>query len=88
MSALREAYNHPMQGGVADILNTTTIQIAKALPYATLVYTMHDAATWEVPADKVINASIVIDRIVTQEWSIGNLKVSIPAKMKEVVYGS
>jgi len=88
MSALREAYNHPLQGGVADILNTTTIQIAKALPYATLVYTMHDAATWEVPSDKVAEATSIINAIVTQEWNVGSLKVSIPAKFKETVYGS
>jgi len=88
MSALREAYNHPMQGGVADILNTCTIQIAKALPYATLTYTVHDAATWEVPIDKVAEATSIINAIVTQEWNIGSLKVSIPAKFKGVVYGS
>ncbi len=87
MSALREAYNHPMQGGVADILNTTTIQIAKALPYATLVYTCHDSAFWEVEQSKVTEAQPIIKEIVEQTWNINSLRVSIPAKFKPVIYG-
>jgi DNA polymerase-1 len=86
-SALREAYNHPMQGGVADILNLTTIEIAKALPYASIIYTMHDSAVWEVPVVYIAEATEVITTIVTKEWNIHGMGIIFPAKFKKEVVG-
>jgi DNA polymerase-1 len=84
---IREAYNHPMQGAVADILNVVTIQINRAFPAATLVYTVHDAAWWAVDAEQVDTFKRVIGPILTQPWSIGARGISIPVKWKPVRYG-
>jgi uracil-DNA glycosylase family 4 len=86
-AALREAYNHPMQGGAADILNLTIINICAKLPYATVVYTMHDAATIEVPAVYSMEAMAIIKAEVEREWDIEGIKVSIPAKFKPILVG-
>jgi DNA polymerase I-like protein with 3'-5' exonuclease and polymerase domains len=85
-SALREAYNHPLQGGAADVLNITTIRIANALPYATIVYTMHDSATWTVPAERAQEAQTVIQGIVDEPWDIAGLKVKLPVKFNKIKY--
>lgn len=81
-SAIREAYNHPMQGGVADILNLATVQIAARAPWATLVYTCHDAAIWAGEASRAVELRGIIEEVVTQEWEIGNVRLSIPVKFK------
>lgn len=80
---VREAYNHPMQGGVADILNVSVIKIAEALPQATLAYTVHDAAWWAVPQGQEQHAKEVIHSIITAPWDIAGVKLAIPAKFKE-----
>lgn len=87
-AALREAYNHPLQGSAADVLNTTVIAIHRRLAYATMVYTMHDACTWEVPEAKVSEAAAVIKAIAEQPWDVNGVKVVIPVKMKPVIYGT
>lgn len=79
---VREAYNHPMQGGVADILNICTVRIAAALPHCSLVYTVHDAAWWAVPVGRVDDAKATILDIITASWSIGGVQTRIPAKFK------
>lgn len=81
-AAVREAYNHPMQGGVADILNVSTVQIAERAPWATLVYTVHDAAWWACEASRRDELRSIVSDVVTQEWEIGNVRLSIPAKFK------
>ncbi|HEY6019532.1 MAG TPA: DNA polymerase, partial [Candidatus Paceibacterota bacterium] len=81
-SAIREAYNHPMQGGVADILNLATVQIANRAPWATLVYTCHDAAWWAGEASRSVELRAIIEEVVTQEWEIGNVRLAIPVKFK------
>ena len=73
-----------MQGAVSDVLNITTIQIARAIPEATLAYTVHDAAWWAVPADSVQEFQQRVYPIITQEWTIGGRQISIPAKWKPV----
>jgi DNA polymerase I-like protein with 3'-5' exonuclease and polymerase domains len=85
---VREAYNHPLQGGVADILNLCTIQIAAALPGASLVYTVHDSAWWAVRAGDERLSMQTIRAIIEQKWSIGGVEVSIPAKFKDLRFGS
>ena len=81
---VREAYNHPLQGAVSDILNLTTIAIADKCPYATLAYTVHDAAWWAVPTDRLEEFQRDAYPIITKEWQIGGQAVRIPAKWKEV----
>ncbi len=83
-AAIREAYNHPMQGGVADILNISTVQIAARAPWATLVYTCHDAAWWACPVAERDQLRSIIAEVVTQAWEIGDVKLCIPAKFKPV----
>lgn len=84
---IREAYNHPMQGAVSDILNLTTVQIAAAAPDACLAYTVHDAAWWAVPITGVDHFKHMVYPIITQAWSIGGRSIAIPAKWKDVRYG-
>ena len=83
-SAVREAYNHPMQGGCADILNITTIDIARKLPYACLVYTVHDSAWWAVPEQHEAEAVQVIAETISKNWNVGGVDVYFPAKLKPV----
>jgi uracil-DNA glycosylase family 4 len=83
---LREASNHPLQGGVADILNLTTVAIARRLPKARLVSTMHDSAVWAVPEAEAVTAERVIREEAEREWPIAGGLV-IPAKFKQVVRG-
>ena len=82
---IREAYNHPMQGGVADILNLCTIRIAEKLGKAgMLVYTVHDSAWWAVKDSMVEEAKGIIYGIITAPWRIGGVEVTFPAKFKPV----
>ena len=76
-----------MQGAVADILNTCTVQIADRVPYATLVYTVHDSAIWAVPNTKVEEVKQEIFNIITQAWNIGGIKTKIPASFKTIRHG-
>lgn len=81
--AMREALNHPHQGGVAGILNRTIIEICEALPWASLVYTVHDAGWIEVPAAREAEAEPVIRGIVGREWELRpGVVVRFPADFK------
>lgn len=80
--AMREALNHPNQGAVADILNLTLVEIHKALPYALVVFTVHDAAWIGVPADRQEEATRAIQGIVTRPWTINGRVARFPADMK------
>jgi DNA polymerase I-like protein with 3'-5' exonuclease and polymerase domains len=81
--ALREALNHPNQGGVASILNTTIIRIQAALDYVLMVYTVHDAGWIEIPEERYAEAKPVIQEIVTAEWEINKRRIRFPADFKE-----
>lgn len=79
----REAYNHPMQGGVADILNTCTIQIAQRLPSLSLAYTVHDSAWWSGKEQDFGTESLsVIQEVVTQPWQINGRSIAFPVSFK------
>ena len=86
-AAEREAFNHPMQGGVADILNLVTIAIKKRLPQASLVYTMHDAATWAVPAADYGTALGVLKDEAQRTWDVGGVAIRFPAKFDKPNFG-
>lgn len=83
---IREGGNHEMQGGVADILNTTLVEVKRALPYAELAWTKHDALWIAVPEDKVAVAEPVYRAIVTREFDVYGRRVSFPADFKQRVY--
>ncbi len=83
-ASIREAYNHPMQGAVSDILNLTTVQIGEEISYASLVYTVHDAAWWAVPQGTEDEFKSRAYPIITQAWDIGGVQLRIPAKWKPV----
>lgn len=85
--AVREAYNHPMQGGVSDILNLVTVQIKNELPHCRLVYTCHDAATWACGAEKAEECLPRIKEIATQQWDVRGVKIAFPAKFQPIKYG-
>ncbi len=79
--AAREALNHPNQGAVADILNLTLVEIHRALPYALVVFTVHDAAWIAVPADRQEEAVRVIQEIATRPWTIKGHSARFPVDM-------
>jgi len=85
-SIVREAYNHPLQGAVSDILNLTTIAIAARCSYATLAYTVHDAAWWSVPDGSAELFIKEAEPIITRPWQIAGQEISIPLKWKEIRY--
>lgn len=76
-----------MQGGVSDVLNLVTVEIKKRLPYASIVYTCHDAATWEVPAERAHEAKEVMAEVATKAWDVQGVRVAFPAKFKPIQYG-
>ncbi len=86
-AAIREAYNHPLQGGAADVLNITTIRIARAIPSAILAYSMHDSCTWAVPMADALESQAIMQEIINEPWDIEGRKVILPVKFKEIVYG-
>lgn len=82
-SVKRELANHPLQGGVADILNTTLIEIKRACPDARVVFTRHDSACIGCPATKADEYEQKIRHIVEREFTINGQNVTFPATFKE-----
>jgi DNA polymerase-1 len=78
----RAAFNHPMQGGVVDIANTTFLEIYENLPWSNFVYSMHDFQAWEVSVEKKEESFELIKEIVCKEWNIGGVKMRFPADFK------
>lgn len=81
-SIVREAFNHPLQGGVSDIKNLTVLAITGAVPYAKLALEMHDALTWQVPLDKVDEFRACLPQWAEREWDVCGQLVKVPAKYK------
>jgi len=80
---VREAFNHPMQGGVASIFNETCVTVARELPWLTWVYGMHDSQWWACPAARVEETWPRLKAIVTKPWNIQGVLMSFPASWKE-----
>lgn len=77
---IREAFNHPMQGGVADVFNLTLIRIREALhPRAKWVVGCHDSQTWSCLASDYDECKSVIQSIILQPWSVYGVSVVLPA---------
>lgn len=79
----RLIYNHPMQGGVSDIFNTTAIKIQKALPDARFAYGVHDAQKWAVKEEDYDRAFNIAYDLVHEPWDINGKKVVFPATFKK-----
>jgi DNA polymerase I len=65
----RMALNAPIQGSAADILKRAMINVDAALhkdPIAKMLLTVHDELVFEVPADKLSEASRLIEKEMTQ----------------------
>lgn len=78
----REACNHPMQGGVADIYKSTALLVKKAAPWARLVFGAHDAQWWQTPVARRLEFLAVAAPIVEREFTINGQKVSFPCDWK------
>lgn len=81
---LRQMYDFPMQGGVADIMNLTLIRIKKALgDRVRLSYTMHDSIKLQVKDSPTLATDMnTISEIVQAEWNVGGTSIRFPADFK------
>ena len=86
-AAIRESFNHPNQGGVADIFNLTVVEISETYPEYRFVYGMHDSQVWSVPSEQYEEAKSAIQKIAEKEWLINGQRVVFPASFKERVDG-
>lgn len=78
----REASNHPMQGGVADVYVTTALLIKRAAPWARLVFGAHDAQWWQVPVEREVEFLTVAAPIVERPFTVNGRVVRFPAEFK------
>ncbi len=65
----RMALNAPIQGSAADIMKKAMINVEAALrqePVATMLLTVHDELVFEVPAENVNRAQILIEQAMTR----------------------
>lgn len=79
----RLIYNHPMQGGVSDVFNTTLVRMAERLPQACFAYGVHDAQKWSVKVEDYESAYQTAYDIVHTPWDIGGEKIVFPATFKK-----
>jgi len=83
---LRQMYDFPMQGAVADIMNLTLIRVKKALgDKVRLAYTMHDSIKLQVKLEGLDASVGMIQEIVQAEWDVGGIKMRFPADFKKRV---
>ncbi len=78
----REACNHPMQGGVADIYCTTALLVKAAAPWARLAFGAHDAQTWEVPEARAAEFVGIAAPLASRPFEINGHRVVFPAGFK------
>jgi DNA polymerase I-like protein with 3'-5' exonuclease and polymerase domains len=81
---IREACNHPVQGGVSDIYTETALMVKRAAPWARLVYGSHDAQTWQVVADRADEFRAVAEPIVHRPIRVNGIDMVFPAEFKPV----
>lgn len=79
---LREACNHPMQGGVSDIWIETAIEVKKAAPWAWLCFGAYDSMWWQVPNERRYEFLGIYAPIVTREFNVNGRQMSFPASYK------
>jgi DNA polymerase I-like protein with 3'-5' exonuclease and polymerase domains len=78
----REASNHKMQGGVADIWLTVALLIKQAAPWSRLVFGAYDSQFWQVPAERQTEFVAIAAPIVGRSFTINGHAVSFPADWK------
>jgi len=78
----REASNHPMQGGVADIWITTVLLVRKAAPWARLVYGAYDSMWWQVPIERQLEFTMIYAPIVERVFNVAGREMNFPASFK------
>lgn len=78
---IRAAYDDPMQGGVADIMNGTVIELWRASKSigGHLAYTMHDSVKWALPEARIDEFLPTYKAIVEREFEIRGTRVRFPA---------
>jgi len=81
---LRQMYNFPMQGGVADIKNGTLIAIKRELgDRVRLSYEMHDSLKLQVKITESLEEDIhTIQHLAEQIWNVYGVDVRFPVEMK------
>jgi len=79
---LREASNHGMQGGVADIYITTAIAVKARAPWARLMYGKFDSQWWQVPNGRRLEFASIYAPIVEREFNVNGQRISYPASYK------
>lgn len=70
---IREAFNHPLQGGVTDIFNLLLIYIRATVPHIRWVIGCHDSMTWRIPEAYFEQAVIHIYEILQTPWPIRDM---------------
>ena len=78
---VRQAYNHPMQGGNTDIFNLTIVEIKQRVAHVAFAWGMHDSQYWHCPLEHADVAGTLIAAIAQKEWLINGHAVTIPAKV-------
>ena len=79
----RELFNTIMQGSASDVLNLTTVEMKRRLPYCRLMWTKHDSAKWAVPLHRLEETLPVMKEVVEQtKWKVGKYEVCFPAEWK------
>jgi DNA polymerase I-like protein with 3'-5' exonuclease and polymerase domains len=81
-SKLREAANHEMQGGVADIYITTALRVKAVAPWARLVYGKFDSQWWQVPNERRFEFAALYAPIVEANFNVYGRTASYPASYK------
>ena len=80
---VREAFNHPMQGGGADILNLTILAVKDRFPYSRYIYGVHDSAKFAFPLKYAGRDWEPFQEIVEREWDIYGRKIRFPAEFEQ-----
>ncbi len=80
---VRKLYNFRNQGGGADILNLTVVELAEKIPHAKLAYSMHDSLWLEISErDWSDELGRQIKAIAEQPRNIDGMAVCFPATYK------
>jgi DNA polymerase family A len=78
----REASNHGLQGGVADIYITTAVAVKARAPWARLMYGKFDSQWWQVPNERRLEFAAIYQPIVEREFNVNGLRIAFPASFK------
>ena len=80
----RELSNHRMQGGVADLLNISLLELQDEMPYLILLGSKHDALTMECPEELEEGTWPMYQKIVQQERNVEGVNITFPASFARI----